>query len=87
MSDAYAIVHIPKSLPIHGVALTSTDRKIEYRKVTVHTQTYESISLVSLKNLGFSSLRGVAQDGYRVIIWSPINFYSYYNVQYYIHLF
>ena len=49
MSDAYAIVHIPKSLPIHGVALTSTDRKIEHNKVTVHTQTYESISLVSLK--------------------------------------
>ena len=39
MSDAYAIVYIPKSLPIHGVALTSTDRKIEHRKVVADTQT------------------------------------------------
>jgi len=30
MSDAYAIVDIPKSLPIHGMALTSTGRKIEH---------------------------------------------------------
>ena len=50
MSDAYAIVDIPKSLPIHGMALTSTGRKIEHRKVTRYTQTYESnISSVSLK--------------------------------------
>ena len=39
MSDAYAIVHIPKSLSIHGMALTSTDRKIEHRKVVADTQT------------------------------------------------
>ena len=42
MSDAYAIVDIPKSLPIHGMALTSTGRKIEHNKVVVDTQTYES---------------------------------------------
>ena len=39
MSDAYASVHIPKSLPIHGMALTSTGRKIEHSKVVVDTQT------------------------------------------------
>ena len=39
MSDAYAIVDIPKSLSIHGMALTSTDRKIEHRKVVADTQT------------------------------------------------
>jgi len=33
MSDAYATVDIPKSLPIHGMALTSTGRKIEHNKV------------------------------------------------------
>ncbi len=60
MSDAYATVDIPKSLPIHGMALTSTGRKIEHRKVVDDTQTYESNGLVSLKNLGFSRLRGVA---------------------------
>ena len=60
MSDAYAIVHIPKSLPIHGMALTSTGRKIEHNKVVVDTQTYESNGSVSLKTLGFSCLRGVA---------------------------
>ena len=42
MSDAYATVDIPKSLPIHGMALTSTGRKIEHNKVVVDTQTYES---------------------------------------------
>ena len=42
MSDEYATVDIPKSLPIHGVALTSTGRKIEHNKVVVETQTYES---------------------------------------------
>ena len=59
MSDAYAIVHIPKSLPIHGMALTSTGRKIEHNKVVADTQTYESSGSVSLKNLGFSRLGGV----------------------------
>jgi len=39
MSDAYAIVDIPKSLSIHGMALTSTDWKIEHRKVVADTQT------------------------------------------------
>ena len=33
MSDAYAIVDIPKSLSIHGMALASTGRKIEHSKV------------------------------------------------------
>ena len=59
MSDAYATVHISKSLPIHGMALTSTGREIEHNKVVVDTQTYESISSVSLKILGFSCVRGV----------------------------
>ena len=44
MSDAYATVDIPKSLPIHGMALTSTGRKIEHNKVVVGAQTYESTS-------------------------------------------
>ena len=44
MSEAYSIVDIPKSLPIHGMALTSTGRKIEHNKVVLGTQTYESIS-------------------------------------------
>ena len=61
MSDAYATVHIPKSLPIHGMALTSTGRKIEHNKVVVDTQTYESNQLgFSLEKSGFSRLRGVA---------------------------
>ena len=60
MSDAYAIVHIPKSLPIHGVALTSTGRKIEHSKVVMDTQTYESNGSVFLEKSGFSRLRGVA---------------------------
>ena len=60
MSDAYATVHIPKYLPIHGMALTSTGRKIEHSKVVVGTQTYESLSSISLENVGFSRLRGVA---------------------------
>ena len=60
MSDAYSTVDIPKSLPIHGMALTSTGRKIEHSKVVVGTQTYESLSLISLENVGFSHLRGVA---------------------------
>jgi len=60
MSDAYAIVDIPKSLPIHGMAFTSTGRKIEHSKVVVGTQTYESLSSISLENVGFSRLRGVA---------------------------
>ena len=60
MSDAYATVHIPKSLPIHGMALTSTGRKIEHSKVVVGAQTYKSNGSVSLKNWGLSCLRGVA---------------------------
>jgi len=61
MSDAYATVDIPKSLPIHGTALTSTGRKIEHNKVVVDTQTYELNGSVSLeKKSGFSCLRGVA---------------------------
>ena len=59
MSDAYAIVDIPKSLPIHGMALTGTGRKIEHNKVVLGTQTYESIRSISLENVGFSRLRGV----------------------------
>ena len=59
MSDAYATVDIPKSLPIHGMASTSTDRKIEHNKAVVNTQTLESISSISLENVGFSHLRGV----------------------------
>jgi len=54
MSDAYFSVDIPKSLPIHGMALTSTGRKIEHSKVVVDsTQTYKLNGSVSLKNLGF----------------------------------
>ena len=53
MSDAYAIVDIPKSLPIHGMALTSTGRKIKHSKVVVGTQTYKSLSSISLENVGF----------------------------------
>jgi len=49
MSDAYVIVDIPKSLPIHGIVLTSTGRKIEHNKVMRNTQTYELNSSVSLK--------------------------------------
>ena len=49
MSHAYASVDIPKSLPRHGMALTSTGRKIERNKVVVRAQTYESNGLVSLK--------------------------------------
>jgi len=49
MSDAYAIVHIPQSLPTHGMALTSTGRKIEHNKVVVDTQMYESNGSVSLE--------------------------------------
>ena len=62
MSDAYATVDIPKSLPIHGMALTSTGRKIEHNKVVVDTQTYTNrISSISLeKSVLFSRLRGVA---------------------------
>ena len=52
MSDAYSIVDIPKSLPIHcGMALTSTGRKIEHNKVVVDTQTqvtYKSNCWISL---------------------------------------
>ena len=62
MSDAYATVHIPKSLPIHKMALTSTGRKVEHNKVVADTQTYESISSVDslkLKILGFTCVRGV----------------------------
>ena len=59
MSDAYATVDILKSLSIHGMALTSTDRKIEHNKVVVDTQTYESNGSVSLENVGFSRLRVV----------------------------
>ena len=61
MSDAYATVDIPKSLPIHGMALTSTGRKIEHNKVVVDTQTYTNrVSSISLEKSGFSRLRGVA---------------------------
>ena len=62
MSDAYATVDIPKSLPIHGMALTSTGRKIEHNKVVVGTQTYTNrVSSISLeKSVLFSRLRGVA---------------------------
>ena len=42
IEPAYVTVDIPKSLPIHGMALTSTGRKIEHNKVVVDTQTYES---------------------------------------------
>jgi len=42
------------------MALTSTGRKIEHSKVVVGAQTYESNGSVSLKNWGFSRLRGVA---------------------------
>ena len=52
MSDAYAIVDIPKSLPIHGMALTSTGRKIEHNKVVVDTQTYESNRLGFPRKVG-----------------------------------
>ena len=47
MSDAYAIVRIPKSLPLHWMGLTSTGRKIEHNKVVVGTQTSESLSWIS----------------------------------------
>ena len=60
MSDAYSIVDIPKSLLIHGMALTSTGRKIEHNKVVVGAQTSESISSISLEKSAFSRLRGVA---------------------------
>jgi len=60
MSDAYATVDIPKSLPIHGMALKSTGRKIEQSKVVVGAQTSESISSISLENVGFSRLRSIA---------------------------
>ena len=52
MSDAYATVDIPKSLPIHGMALTSTGRKIEHNKVVVGTQTYESSQLDFPRKVG-----------------------------------
>jgi len=35
VSDAYATMNIPKSSPIHEMALTSTGRKIEHNKVVV----------------------------------------------------
>ena len=60
MSDAYAIVGIPKSLPTHGMALTSTGREIERIKVEVDTHTYESNGLVSREKSGFYPLWGVA---------------------------
>ena len=59
MSDAYATVDIPRSLPIHVMALTSTGRKMKHNKVVVDTQTYESLSSISLENVGFSRLRVV----------------------------
>jgi len=55
MSDAYAIVDIPKSLPLRGMDLTSTVRKIEHNKVEIDTQTYESNGSVSLEKSGSSS--------------------------------
>ena len=67
MSDAYATVDIPKSLPIHGMALTSTGRKIEHNKVVVGAQTSESIRSVSLEKVGFSRLRG----GRRLVVTPP----------------
>ena len=52
MSDAYAIVDIPKSLPIHGMALTSTGRKIEHNMAMRNTETYESNDwLIGPKNV------------------------------------
>ena len=65
MSDAYATVDIPKSLPIHRMALTSTGRKIEHNiKVVVDTQTYESNGSGSLEKSGFSHLWGVQPSCY-----------------------
>ena len=58
-SDAYTTVDIPRSLPIHGMALTSTGRKIEHNKAVFDTQTSESISSISLEKSGFSHLRCV----------------------------
>ena len=46
MSDAYATVDIPKSLPIHVMALASTGRKMKHNKVVVDTQRYESLSSI-----------------------------------------
>ena len=56
MSDAYAPTHIPKSLSIHGVALTSTGRKIEHRKVVVDTQTSKGNGSIITEKSGFSCL-------------------------------
>jgi len=58
MSDVYAPTHIPKSLPIHGMALTSNDRKIKHNKVVVGTQT-SNIGINQLdfpRKVGFSPL-------------------------------
>ena len=49
ISDPYSIVYIPKSLPIHVMALTSTGRKMKHNKVVVDTQTYEMLSSISLE--------------------------------------
>ena len=59
MSDEYATVDIPKSLPIHGMAFTSTGRKIEHNKLVLGTDTYERIVSVTVENVGFSRLRVV----------------------------
>jgi len=45
MSDAYATVHIPKSLPIHGMALTSTGRKIEHSKAVAGSYSFFQFDL------------------------------------------
>ena len=60
MSDAYASVHIPKSLPIHGMALTSTGRKIEHSKVVADTQTSKGNGSIIAEKSGFSCLSCVA---------------------------
>ena len=59
MSDAYATVDIPKSLPIHVMALASTGRKMKHNKVVVDTQRYESLSSIHFprKVVILSSLR------------------------------
>ena len=60
MSYEYATVHIPKSLPIHGMALTSTGRKIEHNKVMVDsTNAYELNVWVALETPGLSCIHGV----------------------------
>ena len=70
MSDAYAKVDIPKSLPIHGMALTSTGRKIEHNKVVVDTQTYES-NMARNQNQTQSEARELPTSGHNSVMKSP----------------